>query len=383
MKVPIRNIATVTSGNSAPQDKRLFINGEYPFIRTGDVGRVHYDDCFTSPDDYLNEEGIKRMRKFPKYSILFPKSGASTLLNHRVMLGEDSYVVSHLAVIIPDTRKVLPKYLYYATINIDAGELVEDKAYPSLRTSVIENIKINLPDVKEQERIVSELDLIMGLISKKKSQIRDLDALADSIFYEMFGNAIENDRMWEQSSLGKEFEIASGGTPDTKNKEYWENGNISWIGSNLCQNVVLYENDGKFITQQGFDHSSAKQFLAGFVLIALVGATIGKTALLRFNTTTNQNVAGINVLGNSRYTPEFVFYLVQHLYPLFMNIGDGKFKMANLSFIRNLPIIIPPYEQQRLFSERINLIESQRKKISLSLDNLDVLLKNQMSKHFG
>lgn len=109
----------------------------------------------------------------------------------------------------------------------------------------------------------------------------------------MFGDVDSNTRGYPTFKIGTQFSLGAGGTPSTQNKEYWDNGTISWIGSNMCQNAVLYENDGKYITEKGYANSSAKLFKRDTVLVALVGATIGKVALLKFETTTNQNVLGI------------------------------------------------------------------------------------------
>ena len=166
----------------------------------------------------------------------------------------------------------------------------------------------------------------------------------------MFGDPIKNEKGWKVSNFGKNFEVSSGGTPSTKISEYWENGNISWIGSNLCQNKILNENDGKYITELGYENSSAKLYAKGTILIALVGATIGKTALLKFPTATNQNIAGVEV-DNNKFSSDFVFFVAQLLYPKFQGIGKNKFKMANLKFIKDLPIIIPPLSLQNEFSQ--------------------------------
>lgn len=176
----------------------------------------------------------------------------------------------------------------------------------------------------------------------------------------MFGDPILNPMGWAISHYGDEFEIMSGGTPKTDIPEYWVNGKISWIGSNLCQNSVLIENDGKFITEKGLNNSSAKIFNKGYILIALVGATIGKVAHLKFSTSTNQNIAGINVPQNENYIPEFVFYNTQFLYPKFMDIGNSKFKMANLSFIRSLQIPIVPIKAQKKFSNFVEQLDKSK-----------------------
>src|SRR6266702_2399137 len=104
MKTPwqamhLGDVAEISAGNSAPQEESLFKDGTYPFFRTADAGRVRFGDIYESAD-YLNEKGIKGLRRYPKGTILFPKSGASTFLNHRVMLGVEGCVSSHLATIV-------------------------------------------------------------------------------------------------------------------------------------------------------------------------------------------------------------------------------------------------------------------------------------------
>src|SRR5690554_642637 len=78
----LSEIAEVGAGNSAPQKKELFINGRHPFIRTSDVGQIRKGFINSSVDN-LNDEGIKKLKIKKKGTILFPKSGASTFLNHR------------------------------------------------------------------------------------------------------------------------------------------------------------------------------------------------------------------------------------------------------------------------------------------------------------
>lgn len=166
--VKLSDIATITSGNAAPQDSSLF-GGVYPFFRTSDVGAVHRSNNLIMSQDYLNDEGIKNLNLFPKGTILFPKSGASTFLNHRAVLGIDGYVSSHLAAIIPNTNRVNELYLYYLLTSINAKDLTIDQAYPSLRLSQISSIRIPLPSIEEQQAIVAELDSYQKIIDAAKT----------------------------------------------------------------------------------------------------------------------------------------------------------------------------------------------------------------------
>ena len=167
----------------------------------------------------------------------------------------------------------------------------------------------------------------------------------------MFGDPMLNTKGFQLVPYGSLFELNAGGTPSKKESKYWDGGTISWIGSNMCQNEIIYQNDGKYITEDGYNNSSARMFPIDTVLIALVGATIGKTALLKFETTTNQNVLGIRKIAESSNNPYFVFYYTQGLYNKFLEIGDGGFSMASKDFVSKLPFPIVPINLQNQFAE--------------------------------
>lgn len=158
--VKLGNIAEVSSGNSAPQDRGLFVNGKYPFFRTSDIGAVHLHKSLKQTTDYLNDKGVEKLKKYPKGTILMPKSGASTYLNHRVIMGVDGYVVSHLATIIANNEKIITEFLYEFLVLVDVQDLKVNSDYPSLNKSDIDNIKIPLPPLDIQRQIVSECEKI-------------------------------------------------------------------------------------------------------------------------------------------------------------------------------------------------------------------------------
>ena len=158
--VPLKEIAHITAGNPAPQGPQFFDDGEFSFIRTSDVGTVHLSSNFIGSVDKVNQIAIDqyRLKLFPTDTILFPKSGASTFLNHRAILGEPAYVSSHLACILCNEDKVIPKYMYNLLCGIDARQITPDQAYPSLRLTDIRNIEIPLPPLDVQREIVAEIE---------------------------------------------------------------------------------------------------------------------------------------------------------------------------------------------------------------------------------
>lgn len=166
-------IAEVSAGNSAPQEKKLFQNGIYPFCRTSDVGKVHNSIDFHQIQDKLNNDGIRGLRLFRKETILLPKSGASTLLNHRVMLSVDSYVSSHLATIYRKENLVMARFLFYLLSKFDINQMIPDKSYPSLKVSDIAKVKLPVPPMEVQREIVHILDsftLLTAELTARKKQ---------------------------------------------------------------------------------------------------------------------------------------------------------------------------------------------------------------------
>ena len=337
-------------------------NGKYPIYGTGGV------------------MGYASQYRCPSNSVIIGRKGS---INNPLFVETEFWNVDTAFGVVPNKEVLCPKFFFLFCKSFDFTRLDVSVTIPSLRRVDILQIPIPVPHLSVQEQIVSELDLLSGIIEKKREQLKELDALAQSIFYDMFGDPITNEKGWEVKKLGEEFNISSGGTPDTKITHYWDGGNISWIGSNMCQNEIIYNNDGKYITDLGLSNSSAKVYQEGYVLVALVGATIGKTALLRFPTATNQNVAGINVPQNSEYTSEFIFCLIRNLYELFVSIGSGKFKMANLSFIRSLPLLSPPIPLQHQFASKIEAIERQKELIKQSISETETLFNARMQHYFN
>lgn len=374
-------IGTVITGSTpSTKDDSNYSSKDYCFVKPSDISNETIS-LIRETEAYISEKAYLKSRKLPRGSVLTTCIG---IIGKVGILKVDATCNQQINGIIPNENCITPEFLAYSLISRKSylQGIANAPVVPIINKKEFSDVSIPIPPLPEQEKIVSELDCLSVLIEKKRQQLKELDALAQSIFYEMFGNPVENERGWEVKKLGEEFEISSGGTPDTKNDKYWNEGDISWIGSNMCHNDIIYNNDGKYITNEGLEHSSAKMYNSGYVIVALVGATIGKTALLRFATTTNQNVAGINVPSNTNYTSEYVFYLIQNLYGLFQSIGNGKFKMANLSFVRSLPLLVPPLPLQQTFAQKVEAIEKQKELIKQSIIEAETLLASRMQYYF-
>lgn len=196
-------VANIAAGNPAPQSEHLFEGGTHPFFRTSDAGRIRFGEI-TESTDYLNDDGIRGLRRYPKNTILFPKSGASTFLNHRVMLGVEGFVSSHLATIVADNTQADSRFLLYFLATISAQDMMQDHAYPSLNLPSIAGIRVPVPALSEQRRIVDVLDHAFAGISTAKvnieKNIRNARALLESHRQSIFATRGPG---WAEKTLGE------------------------------------------------------------------------------------------------------------------------------------------------------------------------------------
>lgn len=236
-------------------------------------------------------------------------------------------------------------------------------AQKNIDMEMFNNIKIPLPPLEIQGQIEKECEVIDYQVNlAKEIIIMTKDAIKREI------NALSG----EMVKLGDCVQIQSGGTPKKEIAEYW-NGNINWLKSEVCQNSYVYESQvSEKITDFGFKKSSAKLLKKDTVLIALVGATIGKVGYLTFEATTNQNIAGLYPFDENKLFPKFLFYTSMWLYPEFMKIGEGKFAMANLSFIKNLKIPLPSLDVQKKIVAEIEILETKIAEAKLVIESVQV-----------
>ena len=156
------DIADVAAGDPAPQDADAFAPDGPLFVRMQDVGRDHVNPALSMSADRLDPAWMRRnrLRLFPRDSVLVPKSGASVNLNHRAKLATDAYVVSHLAVVVPDRTRIDPDYLFWWSVRYDPREQVQVTSLPSLKLSTLKEARIPIPSLDEQRRIANVLNRV-------------------------------------------------------------------------------------------------------------------------------------------------------------------------------------------------------------------------------
>ena len=259
----------------------------------------------------------------------------------------------------------------------------------TLNKASISQNHIAIPPREEQERIVEELDCLSGVIEKKREQLRELDALAESIFYTMFGDPITNEKGWEVKKLKNiTSKIGSGATPKGGNESYKGEG-ISLIRSlNVHNNLFVYK-DLAHIDEEQADVLRNVVVEDGDVLLNITGASVARCCVVPNDVLparVNQHVAIIRPkeLGNNIF---ICYQFTSNAYQQeLLSIGksNGATREAlTKGQLEELDIIVPPLTLQQEFADKIEAIEKQKELIKQSITETETLFNARMDYYFN
>ncbi len=169
-----------------------------------------------------------------------------------------------------------------------------------------------------------------------------------------------NNEGWQSSSLGdRNFALtASGGTPDRSDPSNF-GGDIPWVKSGELNDNIIYATEEK-LTERGVRNSSAKLFPRGTLLLAMYGATAGKTGILGIEATTNQAVCAI-FAQNGSFDSRFLQFQLIYDRPKLLNARSGG-AQPNISqrVIGTLDVVLPPIEEQRAIARALDAVEKAK-----------------------
>ena len=352
--VRLGDVADVLAGDPAPQDPEAFAPDGPLFVRMQDVGRAHLNPALSDSVDRLDSTwlGRNRLRLFPKDSVLIPKSGVSVNLNHRAKLATDAYVVSHLAVVVPDRTKLDPDYLFWWSVRYDPRAQVQVTSLPSLKLATLKDAGIRLLPLDEQRRIAGILNRAARIERLRARAAECLDGFALALFASMFGDPADNPMGWRTAPIGDACAVIGGGTPRRSEAAYF-GGGIPWATpTDVTELADLHIGRTKeTITETGLRKSSARLVPAGTVLLTS-RATIGFTAIAARPMATNQGFA--NLICGDGLTPEYLAHWLVARRDLLIRLAGGTtFKEISKATLKKIPIPLPPMALQRDYARTL------------------------------
>lgn len=184
----------------------------------------------------------------------------------------------------------------------------------------------------------------------------------------------------EKIELGKVFTCILGGTPSTKNAEYWD-GNIPWINSGEVNNLRI-STPTKYITKLGLEKSATKLLPTGTTVIAITGATLGQVSLLEIDSCANQSVIGI--LENEAYKRDYIYPLMNKIIKeLILNQTGGAQQHINKNDVQSFIVNIPNNQQYAEYTKIVLPLLNHQSMIVKQNNKLTKLKQKYLDKFFG
>jgi len=236
-------------------------------------------------------------------------------------------------------------------------------------------------EAKQKEKKIKEYlyeELGIKLITKKETNNSILKFVNFKNMSNQWGDnttlklGIKSDK-YELFALKELSKIGSGGTPLRANKEYYKNGTIHWIKTGEARDKVIYKSE-ESITEEALKNSSAKIYPKNSLIVAMYGATAGRTAKLGIEASTNQACAVLHNINFNLVDTDFLwFYLISQL-ENFKRLAAGSAQPnLNAEKVKNYKIPLPPLDIQFKIINKIkdmnNLIE-ELKEQSIDTKNL-------------
>lgn len=246
------------------------------------------------------------------------------------------------------SNKLLVRFLYY-WLSIKAKEYVyQGMGNPKLMTNQMEIIEIPLPPLEIQNEIVRILDTFTSHTAELQAELQ-----ARKEQYEYYRNKLltfdENDERVKWMTLGEvSVNVCSGGTPSTSNKKYYQ-GHIPWLRTQEVDWKDVFYTKIK-ISEDAIKNSSAKIIPPNCVIVAMYGATAGKTCINKIPLTTNQACCNLEI-NKDIALYKYVYYWLYKEYYKLKALGEGSQSNISGKKIKSYAIPIPPLsEQQRIVS---------------------------------
>ena len=281
-------------------------------------------------------------------------------------------------------KDLLNKFFVYFTLSPAYDRALKNYITGSSRKRISRSnlglIKVPVPPIEDQQRIVDELDLLTGIIDKKNAQLRDLDALAQSIFYEIFGDPFVHEKNWAMKRLKDLGKVITGNTPSTKDSKNYESKDFCFFKpSDISKDgVTTLDTSEYYISSYAFE--KARQLPKGSVLTTCIGI-VGKVGILAHTATCNQQ---INAIIPESVDSSWLAYAILSRREIISEMANAPVvPIINKGDFSDILVPVPPIGLQKEFASKVGDIDKQKSIILDSLKDSEKLLNSRMDYYFN
>lgn len=368
--------------------KRFSPNDVIRYIDISSIDNIN--QCLTGTTSFKMLDAPSRAQQKVEYGDILISTVRPNLRNIAIVNDDATNLVASSGFcVLRINDAALRRYIFYYVVSNKftayLEKLTNGANYPAVKETDVRKVLIPIPPKPTQLSIVTELDKLNELIRIKKEQLKDYDTLAQSIFYEMFGDPVVNEKGWEVMSLGDICEITSSkrvfaneyvdmGVPFYRSKEVIEKS------KQLPISVELY------ISESHYDKikSSFGVPQIGDILVTAVG-TIGKIWVVDTNEPfyfKDGNLVWLRKIKgvHSEYFRYSLFYLIDEYKKV--NANGAAYNALTIAKLKLMLCPLPPLSLQQSFAHKIEQIERQKAAVQRTIKDLETLLAVRMQYWF-
>lgn len=360
-------------------------------IQTGNIRCGEFNDK-ADHYRYISEETFIRLNCTEIYAgdILISRLpdpiGRSCIIPrmpHRMITAVDCTIVRPKNIINPN-------FLVYYTNSRQYQDEINRYVTGAVRKRIsrknLFKIPIPIPPLSEQERIVEELDLLSDVIAKKREQLKQLDTLAQSIFYDMFGDPITNEKGWETSTIENVCSsIIRGPFGSALKKEFFVDKSDSTYKVYEQKNAINKNAliGTYYISKEMYKSLSRFEIFPNDIIMSCSG-TIGELFVIPFDAERGIiNQALLKFTLNKKIEQNYFLFMINLMKSKMDVKGCGIQNIGSVKYIKATMFGLPPLALQQQFASKIEAIEKQKELIKQSLSEVQQLFDSRMDYYFG
>ena len=359
--------------------------GEKTYVSTGAVDCDHISLLETETIDYAGRPSRANL-VVEAGDVIFAKMQATqkTLLIDEE-LAQNIYSTGFCAV--RAKRNILTNRCLYHLLTSDMFLSQKDKNCSGATQKAITNaglskIRIQTPDIGEQDRISVILDGLSDVIVKRKQELSLLDDLIKARFVEFFGDPRSNPFGYDKKPLGNTCKVITGNTPSRKVPEYYGDY-IEWIKTdNIVSELLHPTKASECLSEQGVLEGRIVDENA--ILMACIAgsvASIGRVCVTDRRVAFNQQ---INAVVSEQYNILFLYILLKISKDyLVEDINMALKGILSKSKLEEKEFYVPPMELQNEFAEFVKQVDKSKIEVQSALQETQLLLGSLMQDYFG
>jgi type I restriction enzyme S subunit len=252
---------------------------------------------------------------------------------------------------------------------------------PHLSRTVLESLQIPLPPLEDQKKIAAILDAADVYRQKTKALIAKYDELTQSLFLDMFGDPVRNQKGWEKVKMDKIMTIVRGGSP--RPIDNYLGGKYPWIKiGDATKGDEIYLNKTKqHITEDGL--SKTRLLPKGSLIFANCGVSLGFARIINIEGCIHDGWLAFSDFDEQKLNKIFLLKTLNSVTQYFRDTApDGTQPNLNIAIMKNFEIIVPPIKLQEKFEKSLIELLKQKAKAQASLEKADELFNSLLQRAF-